>query len=122
MFQFLPLEISDSAMGNLTLVLFFLILALPAYPAYKSAQKGISKHEALLPCSFCKKLIPATSIVCPHCRQRAGHDIFSPVGKKLDRNIKGHRFMRTYLYTLMTEIITAALIGIVLVEGFGLGK
>ena len=83
MFQILPLEISNSAGEGLVWILLLVGLGLPAYFASKSAQKGVNKHEALLPCAACKTLIPATATVCPHCRRRAGHDVHSSYGKKL---------------------------------------
>lgn len=121
MYNILPLEISGLG-ESLVWILLLVVFGLPAYFASKSAQKGVSKHEALLPCAACKTLIPATATVCPHCRRRAGHDVHSAYGKKLYYNIKSNRFLKTYITYLFIEIIVIPVIIIMFREVFGIGK
>lgn len=107
---------------TLAVLLVIAFFAIPLYPALKSAKKGVHRDEALLPCSACKKLIPATSTVCPYCRRSAGHDIFSRRGKQMDGNIKDTRFVTTYVWALLAEIIIILVVGVLAVEVLGFGK
>ena len=118
----LAAALSETAGSVLSVLLLVLIFGLPAYPAWKSAQKGISKEDALLPCALCKTPIPATAIVCPQCGKRGGHDTSSKKGKKMYYDIKGPRFLRTYLWSLFAELFIILVIAVILIEGFGLGK
>ncbi len=97
------------------------MFGLPAYIAFRSTKNCVSKSEALLLCNACKMPIPATATVCPVCQRRAGHDVYSAKGKKLYYNIKSNRFLRTYLYCFVTEVVVIPAIIMTIMVIFKMG-
>jgi len=109
---------SDGVGSVLTIIVFLFIIGLPVIFAKKSADKGVSKDEALLLCAHCKLEIPATARACPYCRRSASFDVSSKKGKELYYKIKPHRFWRAYIWGLVTELIFVPLVVILVMELF----
>lgn len=91
-------------------IMVWVAVLLPVVVGLYNASKGVSKADLQLPCGACKMMIPATATVCPYCRRRAGHDVFSKRGKKADNNSKTMRFVFGVIYTIVAEIVIAFLI------------